>query len=227
MQLFYVRPHVPVNIIRVFLNFRFSSRKSQHQQKIAKKITYSIVQFLSKNVTNNKLNMGPFKKYVTCITAFLLHSILSHFVNFFLSVPLRYLLNFTKKLKNERKDDFLHIMYLLQCIALCQRKQKITFLEAIAFLDRHVSTNNPHWQSSGVIMFLHKYDIVIYFRYTGMLFLGCALFVALCNIIRASWEIKKEKLTYRKMYIEEFVWGISLFWLNALLFISFFVAFFV
>ena len=58
---FYVRPHVPVNIIRVFLNFRFSSRKSQHQQKIAKKITYSTVQFLSKNVTNNKLNMGHSK----------------------------------------------------------------------------------------------------------------------------------------------------------------------
>ena len=89
-----------------FLNFSFSSRKSQSQQKIETKITYSTVQFRSKNVTNNKLNMGPFKKYVTCITAFLLHSILSHFVNFFLSVPLRYSLNFTKKLKNERKEDF-------------------------------------------------------------------------------------------------------------------------
>ena len=50
-----------------------------------------------------------------------------------------------------------------------------------------------------------------YFRYTGRLFLGCALFVARCNSIRTSWETKKEKLSYRKTYVEEFVWGISLF----------------
>ena len=31
-----------------------------------------------------------------------------------------------------------------------------------------------------------------YFRYTGRLFLGCASFVAFCNINRASWETKKE-----------------------------------
>ena len=55
-----------------------------------------------------------------------------------------------------------------------------------------------------------------YFRYTGRLFLGCALFVARCNTIRTSWETKKERLSYRKKYIEEFVWGISLFWLHAL-----------
>ena len=31
-----------------------------------------------------------------------------------------------------------------------------------------------------------------YFRYTGRLFLGCALFVVGWNIIRAPWEAKKE-----------------------------------
>ena len=56
-----------------------------------------------------------------------------------------------------------------------------------------------------------------YFRYTGRLFLGCLHFVACCNTIRASWETKKERLSYRKKYIEEFVWGISLFWLHALI----------
>ena len=50
-----------------------------------------------------------------------------------------------------------------------------------------------------------------YFRYTGILFLRCALFVARCNTIRGSWETKKERLSYRKKYTEEFVWGISLF----------------
>ena len=64
-----------------------------------------------------------------------------------------------------------------------------------------------------------------YFRYAGRLFLGCALFVAGCNTIRKSWETKKERLSYRKKYIEEFVWGISLFWLHACLFLAFFVYF--
>ena len=66
-----------------------------------------------------------------------------------------------------------------------------------------------------------KYDIVISDT------LGCALFVAPCDITRASWETKKKWLSHRKMYIEEFVWGTSIFWLHPLLSISFFVAFLV
>ena len=67
-----------------------------------------------------------------------------------------------------------------------------------------------------------------YFRYTGRFFLGCALFVARCNIIGTLWETKKEwRLSYRKKYKEEFVWETSLFWLYTLLSMSFFVAFFV
>ena len=65
-----------------------------------------------------------------------------------------------------------------------------------------------------------------YFRYTCRLFLGCALFVARCNIIRVSWETKKKKIELRKKCIEEFVWETSLFWLQALLSMSFFVTFF-
>ena len=60
-----------------------------------------------------------------------------------------------------------------------------------------------------------------YFRYTGILFLRCALFVARCNTIRTSWENQKERRSYRKKYIEEFVWGISHFWLHGLLSMSF------
>ena len=37
-----------------------------------------------------------------------------------------------------------------------------------------------------------------YFWYTSRLFLGCAIFVARCNTIRASWETKKERLSYTK-----------------------------
>ena len=44
-------PRRSVNIIRVFFNFRFSSRKTQNQQKLAKKITHFVIQFRSKNLT--------------------------------------------------------------------------------------------------------------------------------------------------------------------------------
>ena len=60
-----------------------------------------------------------------------------------------------------------------------------------------------------------------YFRYTGRLFFGYAPFVPHRNTIRISWETKKERLSYRKTCIEEFVWGISLFWLHAFLSMSF------
>ena len=48
-----------------------------------------------------------------------------------------------------------------------------------------------------------KYNILVqilysYFRYTARLFLGCALFVARCNIIKASCETKKERLSFRE-----------------------------
>ena len=65
-----------------------------------------------------------------------------------------------KKLKNERKEDFLHI-WLLQHITLYQRRYKITSLATIEFVDTQVCVNNPHWQSSGIIIFLCKYCIVI------------------------------------------------------------------
>ena len=65
-----------------------------------------------------------------------------------------------------------------------------------------------------------------YFRCIGSLFLGCALFVSHCNIIRASWETKKERLSYRNKCKEEWtsLWGrTSLFWLDALLFMSIYI----
>ena len=55
---------------------------------------------------NNKLNMGPSKKYVTCIYGIFHPFQLCHFLNFTPTPPLCYSLNFTKKLQNERKEDF-------------------------------------------------------------------------------------------------------------------------
>ena len=51
-QLFYIRPHFPVDIITFFFNFRFFSRKSQSHQKLAKKIAHFTIQFRSKSLTH-------------------------------------------------------------------------------------------------------------------------------------------------------------------------------
>ena len=64
------------------------------------------------------------------------------------------------------------------------------------FIFRHIHINNPYWLELPE------------------------------NFIRASWEIKKERPSYIKKYIEEFVWGTSFFWLHALFSMSFFVTFF-
>ena len=78
-----------------------------------------------------------------------------------------------------------------------------------------------HWNYNNFVQILYSY-----LRYTDRL-CGCVFLVARCNIIRASWELRKnERLSYRKKYTEKFGWGISLFWLHALLLMSLFVAFF-
>ena len=45
IQIFYIHPHVPADIIKVFLDFRFSRRKYQSQQKLLIKIIYFAYRF--------------------------------------------------------------------------------------------------------------------------------------------------------------------------------------
>ena len=53
IKLFYIHPHVPADIIKVFFfDFRFSRRKSQSQQKLLIKITYFAIQVRSKHLTH-------------------------------------------------------------------------------------------------------------------------------------------------------------------------------
>ena len=91
--------------------------------------------------------------------------------------------------------------------------------QSIEFLDTSAFINNQHWPSSEILMFLCKYCTVISETLVGS---RCALFVARLNTIRTSWETKKERSSYNKTYIEEFMLGISLFWLHALLSMSFY-----
>ena len=52
IQLFYIGPHVPVDIIRFFSDFKFSSKKSQSQQKLPKMMIHFTIQSCSKNLIN-------------------------------------------------------------------------------------------------------------------------------------------------------------------------------
>ena len=106
------------------------------------------------------------------------------------SPPLCYSLNFTKKLQNERKEDFLHI-WLLQRITLYERGQKITSVGTIEFLDTHVCLNNPHLQSSGIIIFLSEYYIGISGKLVGS-FLN-VLFLLLPVILSELHEKPRRK----------------------------------
>ena len=131
--------------------------------------------------------MGPFKGCHLHNSIF--HPIqLSRFVNFILWIPLLYSLNLTKKLYNDRKEDFLHLR-LLQCITFYQRRQKITSFDIIEFFDTHVCINNPYWEISGIMILLFKYSSDISHALVGS-FMNVLFFVAGFNIIRASWETK-------------------------------------
>ena len=67
-----------------------------------------------------------------------------------------------------------------------------------------------------------------HFRYTGSPFLGCAFFVACCNISRTSWETKKnlkielQKKVHRRICVRDITFLIA----QPLFYMSLFVAFF-
>ena len=87
--------------------------------------------------------------------------------------------------------------------------------------------NNPHWQSDGIITFLCKYYIFISDKLVGssldVLFLLLA--VMLSGPHEKLWR-DKDWVTEKK-YLEEFVWGASVFWLTTLYSMSLCVTFFV
>ena len=55
IKLFYIHPHASMDTLSEFFFFMwFSSKKSQSQQKLAKKISHFTIQFRSKNLTHFK-----------------------------------------------------------------------------------------------------------------------------------------------------------------------------
>ena len=107
----------------------------------------------------------------------------------------------------------------IQCYIISTEVENHIFQRNWIFRHLCIFIDNPHWQCSGILLFLCKYYIVILGTLVGS-FLD-VLFLLLAVIIRTSWETKKERMSYRKKYIEEFVWGTLLFWLCTLLSMSF------
>ena len=138
--------------------------------------------------------MGPFKKYVICIMAFF-----AQFDFNTLLLPLCYSLNFTKKLK-------IFCMYGCYSVSRSPQIQDVnstSYVRSIYVLrlrgyikegrksDTQIKFNfQTHGAYKQTTLAKQWHNIVVqisysYFRYTGRLFLRCAVFVALCNIIRA------------------------------------------
>ena len=96
--------------------------------------------------------MRPFKKYVTCIMAFFTpFNYLSRFVDFTLTLPLCYSLNFTKKLYNERKENF----FVYGCFSLSRyiKGGKKSHTETQLSFWTHMLYKQPTLTNGGIIIF--------------------------------------------------------------------------
>ena len=162
------------------------------------------------------LHLWQFSPYIT----------LPHFVSFTLTLPLCYSINFSKKLYNERKENFLRI-WLASAFRFISKKIKKHILRHNWIFRHSCCINSPHCQSSGIIIFMCKCYINISVTLVGhfldVFFLLFALILS--GLYEKPWRNKDwvtEKKAHRKMWVR--TW---LFWLHVLLSMSLFVAFFV
>ena len=144
--------------------------------------------------------MGPFKN-VTCIMAFFIPFTFVTLCQFYSITP--HVLRFFAYMTVSAYD------------VISKEEENHIFRHNLIFRQTWMY-KNPHWQSSWIIIFLCNYYIVTSDKLIGT-------FLDMFFLLLAVIEIKKEKLSYRRSYIEEFVWGTSLFWLGTLLSMSFFL----
>ena len=102
--------------------------------------------------------MRPFKKYITSIMAFFTPFTFVKLIQFYSITSLGYSLKIRSYGMREKK--------IFGYIAVSEyhvisKKEENPSLDTIEFLDTYVYVNNPHWQSSQIIVLLRKYYIVI------------------------------------------------------------------
>ena len=133
------------------------------------------------------------KKYVTCIMAFFT------LFNFVTSCQF-YLTTFPVSF---------FAIWLLQRSTLYQQRYKTTFLNTTESLNTYVLINNPHWQSSGIIIFLCKYYIIISGTLVGS-FLD-VLFLLLVVILELHEKPKRKDWVTEKSTLKNLCKGYHFF----------------
>ena len=124
----------------------------------------------------------------------------------------------------EKKIFFVYGCFSLSCYI---KEGKKSHLE-IHWTFRHTCCiNNPHWQSGGIIIFLCKYYIIMSDTLVGSFLDVLILLLTVILSVLPEKPRRNKRVSYRKKYIEEFVWGTSLYWFYALLSMTLCVAFFV
>ena len=90
-------------------------------------------------------------------------------------------------------------------------------------IENRACINNPYWQSSWIIIFLWKYYVVI-----ADTLIGFWMSFSCCSLLyyQSFMRNKMDGLSYRKKYVEKFVWGTLHFWLHVLLLNVIFCRFF-
>ena len=86
--------------------------------------------------------------------------------------------------------------------------------KSIEFLDISAFIINQHWQSSRILISLCKYCIVISDTVENS-FLAVHFWLLAVILSELHEKPRRKDWIIRKEYMEEFVWGISLFWLHA------------
>ena len=141
--------------------------------------------------------MRSLKKYVTCIMAFFIPSSRSLIFQS-LSPPLCYSLKITNYRMRKKKAFMATSAYYVVSkeVQNCMTRQ--SHFRYTCMYKKSVWTKQ--WNCNILVQILCNFLHNIHYQD-----LGCVFLVACSNVIIASWEIKKERLSYRKNYIEEFM----------------------
>ena len=104
--------------------------------------------------------MWPFKKYVTCIMAFFTPFNFETLYQFYSTTsPVSFSKLHQETIEWEGKRFFAYMAASVYHVISTEVENHI--FKPIEFLDTSAFINNPHWQSSGILIFLCKYYIVI------------------------------------------------------------------
>ena len=133
-------------------------------KSVAKFLLRSHFFSISKNMTiKQQINHGTIQK-ICYLHNGIFHSIYLCHTFVTLSSPLCYSLKITNYGMINKYNNFFYMNASAYHVISKENSRnggRKLYLDTTAFLDTHVYINSPYWQSSGIIIFLCKYHIVI------------------------------------------------------------------